>query len=87
MANIKSVEKRARQAETRAARNKSIRSACKTRIKKVRASITAADKATALASYSTMSSELDKAVKKGVLHRNTASRHKSRLQKAIAKIA
>ncbi len=87
MANIKSVEKRARQAKVRTARNKAIRSACKTRVKKVRASVATSDKPKAEASFREMSSELDRAVKKGVLHRNTANRYKSRLQKAIAKIA
>ena len=78
MANIKSAKKRIVVAETRAARNKAIRSKVKTFVKKVEAAITAGDKAT---------SEIDKATAKGVYHKNTASRKVSRLAKAVSAMA
>ena len=74
MANIKSAKKRILVAETRAARNKAIRSKVKTSIKKVEAAITAGDKAAAQASLVNAISEIDKASSKGVYHKNTASR-------------
>ena len=71
MANIKSAKKRILVAETRAARNKAIRSKVKTVTKKVEAAITAGDKAAT----------------KGVYHKNNASRKVSRLSKAVNSIA
>ncbi len=83
MANIKSVEKRARQAVTRTERNKSVRSACKTRVKNTRTAIAAGDKEDATGKFNQMASELDRAVKKGVIHKNAARRRKSALQKEL----
>ena len=84
MANIKSAKKRIVVAETRAARNKAIRSKVKTFVKKVEAAITAGDKAAALLAAT---SEIDKATSKGVYHKNTASRKVSRLAKAVSAMA
>ena len=74
MANIKSAKKRILVTETKAARNKAIRSKVKTCIKKVEAAIAAGDKAAAQASLLVAISEIDKATSKGVYHKNTASR-------------
>ena len=82
MANIKSAKKRIVVAETRAARNKAIRSKVK-----VEAAITAGDKAAAQAALLAATSEIDKATSKGVYHKNTASRKVSRLAKAVSAMA
>ena len=81
MANIKSAKKRILVAETRAARNKAIRSKVKTAVKKVEAAVAA--QAALLAA----TSEIDKATSKGVYHKNTASRKVSRLSKAVNTLA
>jgi len=83
LANIKSAKKRILVAETRAARNKAIRSKVKTFIKKVDAAIVAGDKAAAQACLVNAISEIDKACTKGVYHKNNASRKISRLSKAV----
>lgn len=87
MANIKSAKKRILVTETRTARNKSIRSAVKTSIKKVEAAITANDKAAAQAALLAATSEISKATSKGVYHKNNAARKISRLTKAVNKLA
>ncbi|MFT4104409.1 MAG: 30S ribosomal protein S20 [Lacrimispora sp.] len=87
MANIKSAKKRILVNETKAARNKAIRSKVKTSIKKVEAAIAAGDKAAAQASLISAITEIDKATTKGVYHKNTASRKVSRITKAVNAIA
>ena len=87
MANIKSAKKRILVAETKAARNKAIRSKVKTYVKKVEAAITAGDKAAAQAALIAATSEIDKATTKGVYHKNTASRKVSRMSKAVNAMA
>ncbi|MCI7795576.1 MAG: 30S ribosomal protein S20 [Lachnospiraceae bacterium] len=87
MANIKSAKKRILVAETKAARNKAIRSKVKTYVKKVEAAITAGDKAAAQAALVAAISEIDKATTKGVYHKNTSSRKVSRLSKAVNAMA
>ncbi|WP_367567864.1 30S ribosomal protein S20 [Lacrimispora sp.] len=87
MANIKSAKKRILVNETKAARNKAIRSKVKTSIKKVEAAIAAGDKAAAQASLLSAITEIDKATTKGVYHKNTASRKVSRITKAVNAIA
>ena len=87
MANIKSAKKRILVNETKAARNKAIRSKVKTAIKKVDAAIAAGDKAAAQASLVNATTEIDKAATKGVYHKNTASRKVSRLAKAVNAMA
>ena len=87
MANIKSAKKRILVTETRTARNKSIRSAVKTSIKKVEAAIAANDKAAAQAALLAATSEISKATSKGVYHKNNAARKISRLTKAVNKLA
>ena len=87
MANIKSAKKRILVNETKAARNKAIRSKVKTACKKVEVAVTAKDKAAAQANLLAATSEIDKACTKGVYHKNTASRKISRLTKAVNGIA
>ena len=87
MANIKSAKKRILVNETKAARNKAIRSRVKTSIKKVDAAITAGDKAAAQAALVAATTEIDKAATKGVYHKNTASRKVSRISKAVNAMA
>jgi small subunit ribosomal protein S20 len=77
MANIRSAEKQRRQAEKANTRNRAGKSRLRTALKKGRAS---ADQGTA--DLSTTVSEIDKAAKKGIIKKNTASRYKSRLAKA-----
>ena len=80
MANIKSAKKRVRQNVGRQARNKSVRSRLRTAVKKQRAEGTSKPESLA-ATYS----EIDRARKKGVIHKNAAARYKSRLARAAAK--
>ena len=87
MANIKSAKKRILVNETKAARNKAIRSKVKTAIKKVDAAVAAGDKAAAQAVLLAATTEIDKAATKGVYHKNNASRKVSRLSKAVNSIA
>lgn len=87
MANIKSAKKRILVTETKAARNKAIKSRVKTIIKKVDAAVVANDKATATAALQEATVEISKACSKGVYHKNTAARKISRLTLAVNKLA
>ena len=87
MANIKSAKKRILVNETKAIRNKQIKSKVKTMIKKVDAAVAASDKNLAQNSLVEAVTEIDKACSKGVYHKNTASRKVSRLSKAVNSIA
>ena len=87
MANIKSAKKRARQAEGRRQHNASRRSMMRTYMKKVIAAITAGDKKAAQAAFVTATSVLDNAARKGLIHVNKASRHKSRYNAQIKAMA
>lgn len=83
MPNTKSAIKQLRQDEVRRLRNKSIKSRCKTEIKKVLAAVDSGDIETAEAQYRVAAKRLDKAGSAKVLHPNTAARQKSRLQRLI----
>ena len=87
MANIKSAKKRILVNETKALRNKSIKSKVKTVVKKVEAAVVAADKDAAKAALAVAAKEINKATSKGVYHKNTAARKVSRLTKAVNTIA
>ena len=87
MANIKSAKKRILVNQTKAARNKAIRSKVKTSIKKVDAAIAAGDKAAAQACLTSAVSEIEKACSKGVYHKNNAARKVSRVSKAVSSMA
>jgi small subunit ribosomal protein S20 len=79
MANHFSALKRARQTETRSARNRSNTSRLRTALRQLRESLAKGDKAAAESIFRETVSALDKAIQKGVIHENTASRYKSRL--------
>jgi small subunit ribosomal protein S20 len=79
MPNHKSAEKRVRQSERRRDINQGHRTRLRGSIKKLRIALAGADPKASGALLPTTVSEIDKAVQKGVLHRNTAARHKSRL--------
>ena len=87
MANIKSAKKRILVNQTKAARNKSIKSSVKTAIKKVYAAIEANDKEAAKAALTAATSAIDKATKKGIYHKNTNARKVSRMAVAVNKMA
>ncbi len=76
--------KRHRQSEKRAARNRSIRSHFRRVIRDLRETIASQDVAQAETKLRTVMTTLDKAVTKGVMHRNSAARHISRLSQQIA---
>ena len=83
MANSPQAKKRARQAEPRRARNASMRSMYRTYLKRVNAAVETGDKDAATAAFAAAVPVLDKLVGKGILHRNKAARHKSRLHAQI----
>ena len=87
MANIKSAKKRIVVNQTKALRNKMIKSAVKTAVKKVDAAVAANDKELAKAEILNATSVIDKAATKGVYHKNTASRKISRMNLAVNKMA
>lgn len=87
MANIASAKKRARQAEKRRTRNVAQRSMVRTTIKKVVKAIEAKDKNAAVAAYNEMVPVIDRYATKGMIHKNKAARHKSRLSAHIAALA
>lgn len=87
MANIKSAKKRAIQAEKRRQHNASRRSMMRTYLKKVIAAIESGDKEAATAAFSVATPVLDRMASKGLIHKNKAARHKSRLAAQIKAIA
>jgi small subunit ribosomal protein S20 len=87
MANIKSQITRNKQNERRHGRNKAVRSALKTSEKKVHAAVAASDPEAVSGELRDASRALDKAASRGVLHKRTAARRKSRLAKSANSIA
>lgn len=87
MANHKSAEKRIRQNEKRNTINRANRSKLRTQIKKLRTALGAHDKAASGETLGATISLIDKAVNKGIIHKNTAARHKSRLTKHVNELA
>ena len=87
MANSKQAKKRARQAETNRQHNASMRSMMRTYIKAVRAAIDAGKKEDAQGAFKTMEKLVDRYAHKGLLHKNTAARYKSRLNAKIKGLA
>ena len=83
MANIKSAKKRAKQAVVRNARNASQRSMMRTALKKVIKALDAKDKAGAESAYKTAEPLLDRYSSRGLIHKNKANRHKSRITARI----
>ena len=87
MANHVSSLKRARQTLTKTAINRSNKSKLRGSLRAMRESIAAGDHAAATTAYRTTASVLDKSVQKGILHKNTASRYKSRLNARVKAVA
>ena len=83
VANTKSAEKAAHQAEKHRARNVALRSRMRTAVRTVTAAIAGGDKEAARASYQKAVPEIDSLVGKQIIHRNKAARHKSRLAARI----
>jgi small subunit ribosomal protein S20 len=86
MPNTKSAAKAMRQAIRRNANNTKTKDLFKSAVKEVRLLITSGKKSEAVEALKKVMSSLDKAAKKKVIKKNTASRRKSRLAKAIAKL-
>lgn len=87
MANNPGAKKAIRKIERRTEVNKARRSRVRTYVRKFEEALTAGDAAAAKASFVQAQSELMRAVVKGVLHKNTASRKVSRLAAALKKLA
>lgn len=87
MANIASAKKRARQSEKHRQHNASMRSMVRTYIKKVIAAIEAGDQKKAEEALVLTVPVIDRMASKGLIHKNKAARHKSRLTAQIKKLA
>lgn len=83
MANSPQAKKRARQAEKRRSQNASQRSLVRTVIKKVNAAVDAGNAAEAKAAYDSAVPIIDRMADKGIIHKNKAARHKSRLNTQV----
>jgi small subunit ribosomal protein S20 len=86
LANTKQAKKRVRQAEKHRAHNASMRSMLRTYIKKVTAAIATGDQKVASVSLQEATPIIDRMVNKGIIHKNKAARHKSRLTLHIKKL-
>lgn len=87
MANIKSAKKRAVQNEKRRQHNTSLRSKFRTYVKKVLMAIASRDESAAKDAFKTAVPVIDGMVNKGIIHKNKAARHKSRLNQKIKDLA
>jgi small subunit ribosomal protein S20 len=87
MANSAQARKRARQAVATNARNASLKSTLRTAVKKVKRAIVAGDKAAAAKQLQASQAVIDRIADKRIVHKNTASRTKSRLAQAIKAMA
>ncbi len=87
MANTIQARKRARQSEKHREHNASQRSMIRTTIKKVVKAVEIKDKAAAEVAYNEMVPVLDRYANRGLIHKNKAARHKSRLQAHIKALA
>lgn len=83
MANSPQAKKRARQSEKRRTHNSSLRSLVRTVIKKVNAAIGSGDAAAAKSAYDDAVPVIDRLADKGIIHKNKAARHKSRLNAQV----
>jgi small subunit ribosomal protein S20 len=83
LANIKSAAKKARQAEKHRQHNAALRTRMRTTVKNASKAIKAGDATAATAAYREVAPAVDRMVSKGLVHRNKAARHKSRLNKAL----
>jgi small subunit ribosomal protein S20 len=87
VANIKSAAKRARQAERRREHNIALKSRMRTAMKKVVKALNAGDAKAAAENYRAAVPEIDRVAGKGLIQKNKAARHKSRLNKAIKSLS
>ncbi|HWH32699.1 MAG TPA: 30S ribosomal protein S20 [Egibacteraceae bacterium] len=87
MANIKSQIKRNRQNETARLRNKAVRSALKTQLKKFRTAAEGGDAGAAQEAFQVAARQLDKAAQKGIVHGNFAANHKSKMAKKLSSLS
>ena len=87
MANTKSAEKAARQAEKHREHNVTLRSRMRTAIRKVNDAVAKGDKAEANSSYRAAVPVIDTLVNKRIIHRNQANRHKSRLAARVKAVS
>ena len=87
MANHVSALKRTRQTETRTEVNRANRSRVRTSLRAMREALAAGDVKTAQTQFRATTSALDKSVQKGILHGNTVSRYKSRLNARLKALA
>ncbi|MFK7976927.1 MAG: 30S ribosomal protein S20 [Halioglobus sp.] len=87
MANSPQAKKRARQAEKRRNHNASLRSLVRTVIKKVNSAVEAGDAAAAKTAYDDAVPVIDRMADKGIIHKNKAARHKSRLNAQVKALA
>ncbi len=87
MANTASARKAARQSEKRRQHNASLRSELRSAIKRVRAAIDKGDKAAARNVLLASTGTIDSIADKKIIHKNKASRHKSRLSAAVKAMA
>ena len=87
MANSAQARKRARQNISQRDRNTSLRSELRTAIKHVRKAIESTDKTVAQAAFAASLGTIDSIADKGIIHKNKAARHKSRLSAAIKTMA
>ena len=83
MANTAQARKRARQSVKVNLHNAALRSTLRTAMKKIIKAIESGDKAAAAASYAENVSVIDRITDKGIIHKNKAARHKSRMSAAI----
>ncbi len=83
MPNIKSAMKRLKQDKVKTMRNRSLKSAMKTHMKKVLKAVELGDKETALKELPVAMKKIDKAAKRNVIHRNNAARKISRLASSV----
>ena len=86
MANIKSQKKRIRTNEAARMRNKAVKSELKTLVRNTREAVAAGDAEGAEKAFAVASRKLDKAVSKGVIHKNQAANRKSKLAAAVNKL-
>jgi small subunit ribosomal protein S20 len=87
MANIKSSKKDLRRTAKRRATNQGTRTSLKTHVKKIRTAASAGDAEGAKTALVAASSAIDKAHQRGIIHKNSAARRKSRAAKAANKVA
>jgi small subunit ribosomal protein S20 len=87
VANSPQARKRARQNDKRRANNASLRSLVRTKIKQVLASVNAGDASASQAAFQQAVPVIDKMVSKGIIAKNKAARHKSRLNAKVKALA